>query len=248
MNNNETKQSSIKDAILHKIHTKELSMRPKLYFTIKVVSTAVLSLAVLLISVFIINFILFSIRINSHEMLLSFGPRGWGAFFHFFPWGLLILDIALIFILERLVRHFRFGYKIPVLYLLLGLLASIGLLGFAIDRGTDMNERMLRRSDAGRQHSQPFDIYRGVRHPIGPGSALCLCKVKSIVDGAIVVRDTRSTTTLTLVLDDKAPYATSTGIVVGDTVFVAGEMKGGVVNVFGIKKVPQKSFPLSMPR
>lgn len=238
MENNKTKHNSIKEAILHKINAKELSMRPKVYFTLKLAAAAVLTLAVMLISVFILNFILFSIRINGHNALLGFGPRGWGAFLHFFPWGLLVTDIVFILVLERLVRNFRFGYRVPTLYLLAGLVASTALLGFAIDRGTDVNDRLLRHSDAQHGHPPFIDIYGNARRPIPPSSGLCLCTVQSIDDDTIIVKDTRSTTTLTLTFNDEAPYATSTGLHVGDTVFVAGEVRDGAVNAFGLKKVP----------
>jgi hypothetical protein len=244
MENKEIKYDTIKEAILHKINTKELLMRPKLYFTIKVAAIIILALSVLLISVFIINFILFGIRINSHEMLLDFGPRGWGVFLRFFPWLLLLLDIVLIIILETLVRNFKFGYKIPALYLLLGLLASIGFLGFVIDRGTDVNDRLLVQSDMHRDHPPFMGIYGSARRAVTPGSGLCLCTVESIIDDTIVVRDTRSTTTLVLTINDEAPYATSTGLQVGDTVFVAGEVRDGVVKAFGVKKVPSRGSQL----
>lgn len=212
-------------------------MRPKVYFTIKVASIIVLALVVLLISVFILNFILFSIRINGHDALLGFGPRGWGAFLHFFPWGLLLADIIFVVVLERLVRYFRFGYKVPTLYLLGGLLTSALLLGFIIDRGTDMNDRLLRQSDQHRGHPAFIDIYGGVRHPLLPGSAVCLCTVQSINDDTVIVKDKRGTTTLSLIFSDNEPNATSTGLQVGDTIFVAGEIKDGMMQTFGIKKV-----------
>lgn len=236
MNNNETKKDDIKDFILRKINTKELSMRPKLYFTLKIVAVAMLAALVLLVSIFILNFILFSIRINSHDVLLGFGPRGWSAFFHFFPWPLLALDAVFIALLGFLLRTFRFGYKTPVLYLLVGLLAGSAILGFVVDRGTGMNERFLRDSDSRRMHPPFGDIYGHARRPLPPGSGFFSGTIESIEGNIIMVRDAKSTTTLKVILPENSTSATTTGLTVGDTVFGAGDMKDGAIEAFGIRK------------
>ncbi|MCK9344897.1 MAG: hypothetical protein M0P64_02075 [Candidatus Pacebacteria bacterium] len=241
MNNHEPKKN-IKEAILRKIETRELSMRPKLYFTLRIVSIAVLALAVLLISVFILNFILFSIRINSHEALLSFGPRGWSAFFHFFPWVPLLLDVVLVVALSRLLRHFRFGYKTPVLYLLGALIVATSLVGITVERGTHINERLLRQSDE-RGLPPPFGgMYGHARRNLPPGAGVCLCTVLSIEGNTLSVQDTKSTTTLKVLIPENSRRATTTGLVVGETIFVAGEVKDGVMQAFGIKKA-EEGFP-----
>lgn len=235
MKNNNTNES-IKETLLRKINTKELEMRPKLYFTLKVVAVAMLAALVLLISVFILNFILFGIRINSHDVLLGFGPRGWSAFLHFFPWPLLVLDILFIALLGFLLRQFRFGYKTPVLYLAAALLVGSAILGFVVDRGTGMNERLLRNSDA-HQARPPFcDIYGHARRPLPPGSGIFSGIIESIDGNTILVKDTKSTTTLKVVLPRDNARATTTGLVVGDMVFGAGDLKDGAIEAFGLRK------------
>jgi hypothetical protein len=142
METNHPQPKSMRERILEKIDTRELSMRPKIYFTLKVAALVLITLAVLVISIFIFNFILFSSRINGHESLLGFGPRGILTFLEFFPWWLLGIDIALIILLEWLLRQFRFGYKSPVLYLLLTLLVVTASTAFLIDRGTAFNDQL----------------------------------------------------------------------------------------------------------
>ena len=137
-------------------------MRPRAYFVLQVAALVFLGLVVLLVSVFIFNFILFSIRINRTDLLLGHGPRGWGAFIRFFPWTLLIIDVALIALLEWLLRQFRFGNKVPVLYLLAGLLLATAVVGLVVDRGTPLNDDLFQM-----RHGllPPFgDVYGGVRH------------------------------------------------------------------------------------
>jgi len=153
---------NLKEKILSDIRSGQVHMRPRIYFMLQVAALALLAFVVLVISVFIFTFILFSIRINRVDTLLGFGPRGWSAFIQFFPWTWLLIDVLLIAVLEWLLRTFRFGNKIPALYLLAGLLAVTLVSGAAIDRGTPFNDD-LRQMHAGLP--PPFgDLYSHVRH------------------------------------------------------------------------------------
>lgn len=136
---------NLKDRILGEIRQGKVNMRPRLYFTLTVAALVLVSFVVLVISVFIFNFILFSIRLNHQDSLLGFGPRGWGVFLAFFPWTLLLIDIALVLVLETLLRRFRFGYRVPVLYLLGGLVCLTVLTGAVLDRGTAFNDQLFER-------------------------------------------------------------------------------------------------------
>jgi hypothetical protein len=76
--------NSQKEPLMHKIEAQEISMRPKIYFTLQIAALVFVALATLVVSIIIFNFILFSIRINSHDSLLYFGSRGFEAFLSFF--------------------------------------------------------------------------------------------------------------------------------------------------------------------
>lgn len=161
---------NLKEKILQEIRSGQVQMRPRFHFILQVAALALLAFVVLVISVFIFNFIIFSIRINHVDTLLGFGPRGWGAFVHFFPWDWLLVDILLIAVLEWLLRTFRFGTKIPALYLLAGLLAVTLVAGAAIDRGTPFNDD-LRQMHAGLP--PPLrDLYGHVRHHEADGTLI----------------------------------------------------------------------------
>lgn len=242
------KLDNLKEDILRKIRGKEVSMRPHFYFTLQVAGVALLALAALALSVFICNFILFGIRINSDDSLLHFGPRGLGAFLQFFPWWFLALDLLCIAGLQSLLRQFKFGYRSPILFMLLWLLAFTLAVGFVLDRGTGLNDELLRRADE-HQLLPPFDnVYGGARHALERGSGICRCTVISIDGSTIVVQDTRDATgTLTVLLPDDDPRATSTGLSAGDTVFIAGDEDDGVIRVFGVRKVPPGLPPPDAP-
>ncbi len=239
MNNEEQKKVDIKERILQDIKSGELEMRPKFYFTLKVATLIFVAFAIVVISVFILNFILFSIRINSHEALLSFGPRGWGAFLHFFPWAMLLVDIGLVAGLVGLMRQFKIGYKIPVLNLLAGLFIITVFAGFALDRGTAFNDRIYERE--GRGLPPPIgEMYRKAHHEMPVGSGICLCTVLEISGNTLTVQDTRNgTSTLTIVLPMNDIHATTTNLNVGDMVLIAGDEDDGIIQAFGIKKGPR---------
>ena len=134
----------LKDRILSQIRDGKVAMRPRAYFAAQVAALVVVALAALVVSVFIFNFIVFSIRINHVDSLLGFGPGGWLAFVTFFPWTLLVLDVLLVLVLEWLVRKFSWGYKVPALYLLAGLLALTFVTGALVDRATPLNDQLWR--------------------------------------------------------------------------------------------------------
>ncbi len=227
----------LKDRILEKIATHEISMRPKLFFTLKLVALVVVAFFAVSISIFILNFMLFSIRINSHDALLGFGPRGLEAFVRFFPWPFLAVDAVLVLALQSLLRQFRFGYKTPALYLLVGLILSTVLLGFVVDRGTGFNDDVLGRADRHELMWPIGEFYEHARMPPPPGSGVCKCTVVSINGTTLTVQDTRSTTTLTVLLPQDDPHATTTNLKVGDVVFIAGDIKGDVLYAFGLHPI-----------
>lgn len=155
-------KQELKDRILAEIRSGQVAMRPRAYFVLQVIALIVVALAALAVSVFLFNFIVFSIRLNRVDTLLGVGPRGWFAFLTFFPWSQLALDVLLVLVLEWLVRKFSWGYKVPTLYLLAGLLALTFVTGAFIDRATPFNDDLWQ----GRRGLPPplQIIYVGARH------------------------------------------------------------------------------------
>lgn len=240
MENNETQnETGIKENILGKISTNELTMRPKTYFTLKVGALVVVAFCILTISVLICNFILFSIRINGHDSLLYFGSRGFLVFLTFFPWTLLFLDLVFIMLLEWLVRQFRFGYLSPVLYLFFGFFAVIISTGFLLDRVTDFNNGLLSRA---REHrlQQPFgDFYEHARYAPPAGSGVYRGVVTAVSGNTITLYDVDVGTTslLTVILPSGDLYATSS-LRLGETIFIAGDVDGSTtIHAFGIREI-----------
>lgn len=229
-------QINIKEKVLEKISANEVTMRSKSYFIFKAAALIALGIAVLTISVFVCDFILLSLRINGHYSLLGFGSRGLWMFITFFPWKLLFFDGILVFLLERLLRQFRFGYRTPVLLLLLGLLIVTISIGFFIDRGTALNDQLLLRA---RDHQliAPFDeYYQRARHP-SLEEGICRCVIIGVNNDSITAYDESLGTSTVFTITIPQNANATAAIKVGDIVYIAGDRDEHGFRAFGLQKL-----------
>lgn len=227
---------SMEESILARIRAEAVHVRPRAYFSLQLVALALLAIAVLVFSILVFNFIFFTVRINGNGTLLDFGPRGFLAYALFFPWPFLFLDIACIVLLEMLVRRFRFGYRSPILYLLIGLAAICIAGGFAMDRGTSFNDHLLNRAHENRLPPPFGALYGRAPQPPGPGSGVCKCTITAIHGTTISADDADADPIrhLTIIADPHDP-ALST-LKVGDVVFVAGDESSSTIRAYGIHR------------
>ena len=158
------KGGSIKERILARIESDEITMHSKHFLSWKMVAFVIVAGLALIISVLLFNFIFFFIRINQYGEYLHHGPHGVLSFLAFFPWLLLLADIVLIVIAERLLLEFQFAYKRPVFYTLFALLALTISLGLFIDRVTQFNDSMYDRARHGHLPPPVGEFYRHMHH------------------------------------------------------------------------------------
>lgn len=229
----------MKDEILEKIRTDEVTMRPKAYFVIKLTAVVLVALAILVVSIIILNFISFTIRINGHDSLLGFGFQGFLLFLGLFPWLLLIIDIGLIIVLEWVLKQFHFGNKIPVLYLLLAILIVTVTVGFLLDRGTSFNDEFLLRADKHALPSPFSNYFEGARQRPSQNGSTCRCLITAINGDNLSVEDldSEATTDLSVIIPSNKSHIT-TNLIVGDVVFVAGQRYVNSIKAFGISQFP----------
>ncbi len=227
MSNNPQNPKDKIQNILEKIRTNELTLKSKQYFNLKFAALIILILAVFIVSIFLSSFIVFMLRVGGHASLVGFGPSGWKLF---------ILEIALIILLEWFLRSFRFGYKVPVLYLLSGILGLMLITGFLVDK-TSLHDLLLRRAD---EHHLPGafrDFYEGVRRPPPQGYGVFRGTVANVDSGGLIVN-----------LDNPDGIGTTTPVKVsftnpdadmvakvGDRVFIKGEMVNGEIHAHGMR-------------
>lgn len=232
-------QLNIKEKVLERISTEQLSMRPKYFFILKAAALITIGILVLIISIIICDLILFSLRINGHLPLLGFGSRGLWMFFQFFPWGLLMFDAVLVFLLERLLRQFRYGYQTPVLLLLFALAIVTLSSGIFIDRATDLNEQLLDRAHEHRLFA-PLNEYYDQAGQTRNEEGICRCVIMAVGGDSLTAYDeSLGTTTVFTVFTPPSQNATAT-LKVGDVVYIAGDKQEHSIRAFGVQKIDRK--------
>ena len=104
----------LKNQVLEKIHEKEIFMYPKIYFIVRKVMIVFISLIAFLLLIFSLSFVYFSIQASGEEFLLGFGMNGILIFLKIFPWAIIVFTGLLFFLLEWILRRFKFSYSMPM--------------------------------------------------------------------------------------------------------------------------------------
>jgi hypothetical protein len=245
----ESNQNNFKDRVLHSIEEQNVQTYSKAHFRLRVVLLVALAVLTLMVSVFFFSLVFFDLRFSGRGALLGFGPQGFFLFLRTFPWLLLTFDVILIAVLEWLLRKFRFGYRTPVLYLLIVLLAIAISVGFVIDRNTAFNDALIKQADAHHLPSPFRELYENERG-LPPGG-ICKCLVTAVTSSTVTAVDVNRgvTTTLTIVLPPN--YVATNILKVGDVIFVAGNrMASNTIQVFGVTRfqhLESGQFNVMMP-
>lgn len=139
----------IQSAILSRIQTGSVAMRPKWQFALQSLLALVGGLWVLLLLTFLASFVFFVLYQTGLDSSLALGPRGIRVFFTSLPWVLVALGVVFIVVLEILMRRYTLAYRQPLLYSVLGILVVV-LLGSATIGATDFHESLLSEARAQR--------------------------------------------------------------------------------------------------
>jgi hypothetical protein len=241
--NSEEHPSTLRDTVLAKIQNNELHMRSRYFFILKIAGVLLLSLVVLTCTVLIGNLVFFSLRLNGHEALLGLGAQGITLFLAVFPWWLLVLDLFFIFLLERLLRQFRFGYRSPALYLFLLLIILAALGGAGIDRGTSFNDDLLHRADEGRLPAPLGAVYQGSRHMPPAGSGVYRGSIVEVASTTISIIDFDRPGRPRVVLIPQYGPAAHAQFTQGEVVLVVGNEVQGMIHAFDIHPIDPDGIP-----
>lgn len=160
MNEENNKQINIKDEVLKKIQTGQISMRSKAYFLIKLGFLSILTVLITVVSIFLLSFVLFSSSLDGSLFLVRFGGSGLYNFVLTLPWYLLLVLIFLLILLDLLLKSFSFGYKSPAVFLLGGTFLVITGLSTLVNF-TPFHQSIMDRVE--KDKTLPFhNIYDGV--------------------------------------------------------------------------------------
>lgn len=232
-------RNTFTDQVLEKIRSGKVHMHPRIYFGLKALALALTTAAVVAASATLVSFILFSIQASGQMYLLGFGGRGLQVFLLLFPWWLLALDIALMLLMGWLLRHFQFGYRSPLLYLLTGTLAISVIIGFLITI-TPLHRSLLHQANRGRL---PVfgGLYENLRRPPRERGVFRGEVTDIVPDNSFIMRHNDFDTDH----DDGGwkvipppNIQIQNFLHVHDYVFVAGNEMNGVIQAYGIQKLP----------
>jgi hypothetical protein len=216
--NNLEQTPSLKESVLEKIKANAAPMRSGSYFAGQIFILGIVAVFVLVFSVAICNFILFNLGLNGPGSFFALGIHGFFEFLEVFPWGLLILDVLCIALLEWLLRKFRFGYKSPMLYLLFGILVIVIALSLLIDCATPFNDDLLHSADQ-HQLPPPFrNFIEGERQQPPPDSGIYKGTITSIGADTLTMNVFGTTTPLTVMVQPQDPIFHS--LQVGEVILV----------------------------
>ncbi len=256
------------EELLKKIKEGQISMRPKVFFTLKVALLCLVALFILLISAFIISFIFFGLVISGRMLLLGFGFRGILLFILAFPWLLFAIDILLMASLDWLLKKFTFGYRSPLLYLVVGSSVIVIAAGCLITT-TSIHRDILHREE--RKNPMPLfgpmlgGFYHGLRTPPKNQGVFRGNVISTTTDG-FILSDEKSDNDSDFGIASTTDIGIATGtdfkplsgsqdlrvvlppeiqtagfIQIGDRVFIAGDIVGNEIHAFGITKVATSS-------
>ncbi len=221
-------QEQIKGGILTHIRSGAVTMRPKWHF---ILHTALISTGTLLLIfgiLYLTSFILFLTDASGISLAPHFGPPGWFSFFRSLPWLLIFLSLLFVIILELLVQHYTFAYRIPLLISIfcIILLAFFGGIFFApLHRGLF---RAARHGimNAGGGFYQSFslnrnrEIYRGTVSNLGTSN--------------FILEDFEGETS-TIILPPPMSVQMNPHLIPGDEVVVFGNSSGTTVQAKAIR-------------
>jgi hypothetical protein len=141
-------QQQIQDKVFEKIRGGTVRMRPKSYFVIRFTLTAFVAIIALILSALILSFTFFSVYESGELFLLGFGREGIVTFLSLFPWIILVIDIALLLALEALLQGFKFGYRVSLFSIFVGVFVSSAVLGLVVYL-TPLHAMLLDQADKG---------------------------------------------------------------------------------------------------
>lgn len=222
----------LKDEVLQKIRTGDVHMKSKSYFAWQVIALAFVAALIVIIAAWIVSFIIFSLSISERAFLLGFGWRGIRTFLLLFPWKLALVELLLIVLLNWLIHRFRFSYRSPLLYSLLGGFVLSGVLAWVMHSGSIQQVLLDQHS----QNNLPVigSFYDRVERPDNQPDVIRGMVIEVRMRG-LLIQDIDNESLINVIL----PEGPSVGprVLVGDEIFVAGEMTKQGLEAYGYKKV-----------
>ena len=228
-----TQKKSITDQIIAAAGKGELKMRPKWHFILRAVlwisGIAVVTLALL----YLASLVVFIAHKTGIWVAPVFGWHGIAIFLISLPWLLVLAVLFFIVVLEILVRHYAFAYRLPLFYSALGVLLVV-VTGGLIVAGTPLHD-VLSNCPPGGGGPPPCGI--GLYRDLGPRRFDNIHRgmIEAIMAPNFILIN-RQQEKLLIVVTRKTRLPFGEDFNVGDTVVVIGDRHGDQVEAFGVSE------------
>lgn len=229
-NNDKNKKTSVSGQVLDKIKSGDVKMHSKSYFVLKTILFILGTILALTFTLFIVSFIIFILRANGILFLPGFGFRGFGAFFTSFPWILLAVAVLFIVVLELFVKRFKFGYRNPFLYSVIGIVA-IALIGGFIVAQTQFHGKLFNNSQV---RGLPIAGHLYKRYGTRPIRNVYIGTVLEETDDGFKM-ETREGDKFSVIISPDTFFPHGRNIQDDDIVIVMGKRNNGVIEASGIR-------------
>lgn len=244
MENNNEQNKSVSDRIIAAAKSGELKMRPKWHFVLRAVLWMAGIAVAIMALLYLFSLFLFISRETGIWMAPIFGWRGVLIFLVSIPWLLVLAVLFFIVVLEILVRHYSFAYRMPLLYSAIAALLIV-IAGGVIVAGTPLHIMLSHCPPEGKPFSgnDPENIAgppcgTGVYRDLGPR------RFENIHNGVVSeLSETDFTITnrqqesLRVIITKKTRLPFGDDFSVGDMVVVIGDRQGDQIEAFGISRV-----------
>lgn len=223
---------TLQEKILSAIKSGEVKPKSKWYFYAQSASLAFALIFLGLLVLFVGSLIIFSLKQNGAWYAPGFGFYGVKIFVLSLPWLLIIAVAGLLVLLERLLKHYKFSYKQPMLYSFVGV-GLLFVLGTILVSQIHIHEEIFNQT---RQNKLMFGkgVYRYYGMPakgnVTRGIVLEKntegCKISTLSEEILQVLVTPNT---------RLPYAYD--FVSGDEIMVLGPRDDQTIQAVGIVKL-----------
>ena len=217
-------------------------MRPRWHFILQTLLVIAVCVAAFVLAVFLLSWVYFILHANGAWLLPAFGRRGWLGFMRSFPWIPAIAGLVLLMVLAGVLEKFRWAYRLPLLYVGLGVLGLVVVFSLTVAQ-TPFHREFYRSAQKGGGLTGP--LYRGYGHmPKGEAYVGTAANVASSTfelttqDGEVIFVNINERTRLPFGFD----------LTPDDTVMVMGDRVANILTAFGLREIGDDDGFFDHPR
>jgi hypothetical protein len=229
-NSNQDPPVSLKDRVMVSVKSGRFKMRPKWHFVLRASLFAVGAILAALAGLYLASLLIFVAHETGIATAPAFGWPGMVLFLRSLPWVLILLVLAFMAILELLVRHYPFAYRMPLIYSGLAILFLVGAGGLLVAT-TPFHKAMAQCPPAGGPPPCAMGLYRDLepeRHnDIHEG------KITRILGQNYIITD-RKQKELLIIVTSRTRLPFGADFRLGDRIVIMGDRDGDQVEASGI--------------